>query len=274
MSELETKKHIGKKLAGALAAVLAFGVFAGSSTALSAAAAPAVAFAAPNDKDFDKQWIFKPFEDPYSSQLYPYTHIDKAWALMPASAKKLRVAVLDNGFDIDHPDLAGNINKSLAWNTFYENRDVSLTSGSGHGTHVAGIFGAVANNGIGIAGIANNFAEIVPIKTVHIGSSDAQTGVTLTETAKGINYAVQQGCKVINISNGTYYSDGIRHAEFDRAIANAISKGVVIVAAAGNGNSTDLIFPSDHASVLSVTSATKTGSKAGYSDHNKDKNIA
>jgi uncharacterized repeat protein (TIGR02543 family) len=276
----QLKKYVRNVALVAMAFCVAMGLFSAPIFATSRAASPAglyataraAAFTEPNDPKFSEQWVFKPYT--FMGDAFPYTNIDKAWALMPASAQKLRVAVLDEGFEVDHPDLAANINKNLAWNTHEENNDVSPEQGSrGHGTHVSGIFGAVADNGIGIAGIAKNLAEIVPIKTSYT-HSNGQFGVDLAETAKGINYAVANGCKIINMSNGTYYSTGSRHTALDAAVANAISQGVILVAAAGNNNISDTIFPSDHNDVISVTAATQTSEKASYSDYNAQKNIA
>ena len=150
------------------------------------------------------------------------------------------IAILDTGVDINHPDLADNI-----WTNPNETEDGTDTDRNGfkddlhgwdfinqtnvigdyngHGTHCAGIAGAVGGNKIGIAGV-NPDALIMPVTVMQSnGSGDVATIV------KGIDYAAANGADVISMSIGGYaYSI----AE-EQALAKAYSKAV-IVAAAGN----------------------------------------
>jgi subtilisin family serine protease len=107
---------------------------------------------------------------------------------------------------------------------FYGNNDVMGTDAS-HGTHVAGIIGAVRNNQRGIDGVANN-VEIMPIRAVPDGDEHDK------DIANAIRYAVNNGAWVINMSFGKSFSPEKKWV--DEAVKYAESKGVLLVHAAGN----------------------------------------
>lgn len=101
-----------------------------------------------------------------------------------------------------------------------------------HGTHVAGIAAAATGNGVGIAGVAPD-AKIMPIKVLEKGSG------SFADIASGIRYFADQGAKVVNLSLGALPGaqaltlTGLV-ADVTQAIAHASSKGVAVIAAAGN----------------------------------------
>lgn len=107
---------------------------------------------------------------------------------------------------------------------FYGNNDVMGTDAS-HGTHVAGIIGAVRNNNIGIKGVADHVA-IMPIRAVPDGDEHDK------DIANAIRYAVDNGAWVINMSFGKSFSP--EKSWVDEAVKYASSKGVLLVHAAGN----------------------------------------
>ena len=107
----------------------------------------------------------------------------------------------------------------------YGNNDV--TKRSEHGTHVAGIIGAVRENGIGVNGIADNII-IMPIRNTPMGDEKDK------DVANGIRYAVDNGAKIINMSFGKEHSPNKKIV--DEAILYAKEKGVLLVHAAGNDN--------------------------------------
>jgi subtilisin family serine protease len=109
---------------------------------------------------------------------------------------------------------------------FYGNSDVMGTDAS-HGTHVAGIIGAVRNNGKGINGIAD-FVEILPVRAVPDGDEHDK------DVANAVRYAVDNGALVINMSFGKSFSPEKNWV--DAAMKYAESKGVLLVHAAGNDN--------------------------------------
>lgn len=107
---------------------------------------------------------------------------------------------------------------------FYGNNDVSAPHDD-HGTHVAGIVGAVANNGIGMDGICRN-VELMIVRTVPNGDEFDK------DVANAIRYATDNGASIINMSFGKAYSP--HAAEVHQAIKYAEDKGVLLVHAAGN----------------------------------------
>jgi len=109
---------------------------------------------------------------------------------------------------------------------FYGNNDVMAGMSSAlHGTHVSGIIAAVRNNGKGVDGIADN-VKIMMVRAVPDGDEHDK------DIALAIRYAVDNGAKVINMSFGKYYSP--KKQWVDDAVKYAESKGVLLVAAAGN----------------------------------------
>ncbi|MEX2603804.1 MAG: S8 family serine peptidase [Gracilimonas sp.] len=169
------------------------------------------------------------------------TNIDKVWEDTTGSPDDV-IAILDTGVDMDHPDLINKIwvNEAEAngiegvdddGNGFVDdihgwdfiNHDNDPKDDNSHGTHVAGIAAAEANNGIGIAG-ANWHAKVMPIKVFQSsGFSDAATII------QGINYAAENGVDVLNMSFGSY----LRSFTMEDVLAVAYSN-TVLVAAAGN----------------------------------------
>jgi hypothetical protein len=178
---------------------------------------PAVGAAFPNQEPLAaKQW---------------YLDQDNAWSFWqaPPDLLPVRVAVIDSGIDGSHPDLTGRVvaAKSFVGGSPY-------TDEQGHGTFVAGEIAANPSNMAGIAGLAFN-ARLVVAKVVT-GSGD----VSLPAEVAAIRWAVAQGARVINLSFG-----GVRdpldpkldtYSPLEQsAIQYAYSKGVVVVAAVGNG---------------------------------------
>lgn len=164
------------------------------------------------------------------------SHVDAlgAWKIEKGS-KSVIVAVIDTGLDANHPDLKANVYRNSENHygfDFVANRPDPKDE-HGHGTHVAGIVGAVANPKVGVSGVAQS-VSIMSVKYY----ADSNTGaVNLRNTVKAIEWAVANGAKVINYSGG-----GPEFAEEEYlAMKKAEAKGVLVVAAAGNERSdTDL----------------------------------
>jgi subtilisin family serine protease len=175
----------------------------------------------------------------YSQQWYiPAVKADLVWPQTMGDTTQV-IAILDTGVDWLHPDLKnkiwknpnpyltpgpdGIVNDIRGWD-YINNRNNPMDDNS-HGTHVAGIAAAEANNGIGIAGVCPK-AKIMPIKVFQSsGRGDAST------IAKGINYAATHGATVINMSFGSY----ARSQAMEDVLANAYAT-CALVAAAGNDN--------------------------------------
>ena len=168
-----------------------------------------------------------------------HIHALEAWKL-EKGRKEIIVAVIDTGVDASHPDLKSNIWEGTSdrktstslfggvsgygWN-FVKNNDAPGDD-HGHGTHVAGIIGAVANPEAGVSGVAQR----VSIMAVKYYSESASGATNLSNTVKAIDFAVKNGARIINYSGG-----GPEFSEEEYlAIRRAELAGVLVVAAAGN----------------------------------------
>lgn len=154
-----------------------------------------------------------------------------AWKIEEGN-QNIIVAVIDTGIDPTHRALAKNIwhdsKENLpgvyGWN--FVSDQPNPNDEHGHGTHVAGIIGAIADPETGVSGVAHH-VSIMPVKYY----SDANPGsVNLKNTVKAIEYAVDHGARIINYSGG---GPEFCHDEY-MAIKKAEAKGVLFVAAAGN----------------------------------------
>ncbi len=225
-----------------------------------------------------------------SSQYYLFkSRITDAWA-QASCDYGISVAVLDTGCRMDHEDLAGILDFSNAYDA---HNDSALTSSSasygdpnGHGTHVCGILGAQANNGIGIAGASYN-AKVIPVKVFDDYGKSAST-LTLTRALEYLMKRMDSGdinnLKVINMSLGVYRG-GTQNSGLDLALEKAIDRlreeyGVLCVCAGGNGDDytreprTGVVYPSDYDKCLSVTALQYDGSNFYWSDYNQYKDIS
>ena len=193
-----------------------------------------VAYAEPN-------YIVSPSALPSDYENYSLWGLDKiqvqqVWD-QTTGTDMVRVGVLDTGFEYTHIDLASNIDRSLAYNATTGNdgyaADVSASPGHrdyyGHGTHVAGIIGAIGNNGVGITGI-NWEISIVPMK-IAISNSNPSTNMALVKET--IAYASSIGLPLVNLSYGISYT---------QSLVDAISEypGLVIIAAGNNAQDNDV----------------------------------
>jgi len=162
-------------------------------------------------------------------------NIEKAWTLTQGS-RNVIVAVIDTGIDANHPDLKANLwrapsqNGRLSSGTVYGWDFVTKTANPsdfhGHGTHIAGIIGAIANQKTGTAGV-NQQVQIMPVRYY---SETAPGSVNLANTIKALHYAIDNGARIINYSGG-----GPEYSEEEfQAMKKAEAHGVLIVAAAGN----------------------------------------
>jgi serine protease len=192
----------------------------------------------PNDPDYAKQWNFLNIK------------VESAWDETKGAG--VTVAVIDTGVS-QVPDLRST--KFVPGYDFVNDR-TEATDDNGHGTHVAGTIAQSTNNGYGVAGIAHE-ANIMPLKVLA-----ASGGGTVADIAEAIRFAADHNADVINMSlGGGGDTDLMREA-----IDYAHSKGVVIVAAAGNANSNSASYPARYPKVVAVSALDSTGVKAPYSN--------
>jgi len=159
--------------------------------------------------------------------------IDQQWGLIAIGAPSVwsitrgagvTVAVIDSGSG-PHPDLEVNMDVGRTMFGSIDSAGVVDIDPAGHGSHVAGIIAAVADNGIGGAGVAPQ-SRVMPIRVLDAyGSGDSK------DVSKAVRFAVDNGAKVINLSlGGTSESTSLT-----AAIQYAVDRNVLVVAAAGNG---------------------------------------
>ncbi|HEU5424190.1 MAG TPA: S8 family serine peptidase, partial [Nitrolancea sp.] len=186
---------------------------------------------------------------------------DNHWGLDRIGAAEARqsdtgagvtVAVLDTGVSASHPELAGRV---LPGYDFVDGRP-GAADDAGHGTYVAGIIGA-ATQSDGAGGVAPG-VTILPVKILN------QSGVGSTANfVAGINYAVAQGARVINISAG-----GIDDSQaLEDALRNAEAHGAVVVAATGNDGVDAVSYPAAVTSVLAVSASDQSDTVPGFATY-------
>ena len=147
-----------------------------------------------------------------------------------AGGQNVTVAVIDTGVDVNHSDLAGRI--APASTDIVTNNAANVGDEDGHGTHIAGIIAANAN-GQGTVGVAPR-ASILAIRADDRDPSCGRPlncGFRDSDNAAAINYAIDQGAQIINLSQG---KDSALSQAYTNALNRAANNGVLVVAAAGN----------------------------------------
>jgi subtilisin family serine protease len=170
-----------------------------------------------------------------------------------ANGTSVRIAVLDTGIDVDHTDLAPNLDVASSISCIAE--EPSIQDGQGHGTHVSGI-AAAANQGDGMVGVASE-ASIVSAKVLDSTGygTDAEVICGLDHVA-GL-YAADGIPTVVNFSLGEAHAaeSGCDSSGMHQAICNLTNAGVTVVAAAGNNaaDSTNSFYPAAYPETIAVS---------------------
>ena len=252
---------------------------------------------AEGDEDISAQALGMPNDDyvytrdpnePYNQYWLYTTRITRAWNLVHTD-NTVTVATLDTGVDFDHADLEDNLLMDYAWDAYNSKPlSASVPNGDriGHGTMVAGIISARANNGIGLAGASFN-ATILPVKIFNdTGTPEATTASVLSGYKYVVDLATSKtvpSLRVINASFGsynTYSSSGycLKDEALRKAIVSAKNAGIVTVCSGGNGKDgkprTDNIYPADFDECVAVTALNTDNTNCYWSDYNKKKNIS
>lgn len=192
----------------------------------------------PNDPMYNKQWNLRSI------------NVEAAWN--ETKGDGVTVAVIDTGITVV-PDLKDT--KFVPGYDFVNDRAEAFDD-NGHGTHVAGTVAQSTNNGYGVAGIAYQ-AALMPLKVLS-----AQGGGTVSDIAESIKFAADNGADVINMSLG----GGGESQLMEEAIAYAHSKGVTIIAAAGNSGDNSASYPARYPHVIGVSALGPDGEMAPYSN--------
>jgi subtilisin family serine protease len=225
----------------------------------------------PDDQFYGDQWAL------------PVIRAPEAWSITTGSGNVV-IAVIDSGVDLVHPDLRdklwvntgetpfngkdddgnGKVDDVHGWHFFqawngqtYESRENGhVMDDSGHGTHVAGIAAAKANNRQGIAGIAWN-SPVMAVKVI-----DKTIGLAAySDVAAGIQYAVDNGALILNISLGGAPPSQILCG----AVSGAASRGAIVVAAAGNEDNS-VYYPAACPGALAVGATDRADNSASFSN--------
>jgi hypothetical protein len=192
----------------------------------------------PNDPDFNQQWGLDNTGQPNfvsgGPAGLPGADMDllAAWdpvgdgSFTQTGNGSVTVAILDSGFQTDHPDFmhangGSNFIGGMNFTANPANTDVSPDSGDGHGTEVAGILGAVGNNGAGIAGAIWN-VKMMPLKF----------GFDTASEIAALQYAAANGTQIVNASYGGPLYDPAELAE----LQDLNNRGILVVTSAGNEN--------------------------------------
>jgi thermitase len=206
--------------------------------------------AAPNDTFFGNLWGLGGT---------PGVNVLPAWDRTRGAGQV--VAVVDTGIDLTHPDLAANL---VAGHDFVDN-DNTPDDENLHGTHVAGTIAAIADNGMGVSGVAPQ-AKLMPVRALDEDGQGNSGNI-----ANGILFAANNGATVVNLSLGG--SAGGGDSALSAAIGQAGLRNVVVVSAAGNeGKDNDanpvtpcVLDPPTHNNIC-VASVTPTGARSSFSN--------
>jgi subtilisin family serine protease len=215
----------------------------------------------PNDQFFSNQWALS------NNGTFPYDSakagadikMEQAWGIEEGDSSVV-VAIIDCGAKLDHPEFLGRIwvnygeipgngidddgngyiDDVQGWNFAYNNNNP--TDDYGHGTNVTGIIGANGNNNIGYAGV-DWHCKLMILKAI-----DSTNFGYYSWWAEAINYAVNNGANVINMSlEGTSYSQTLQNA-----VTDAYNSGLTIVACMGNYDTSAPSYPGACINVIAV----------------------
>lgn len=234
----------------------------------------------PNDPLFPIQWAL---HNAGQTGGAPDVDVDapEAWATTRGNGS-LVVAVLDSGLDVTHPDLQPNLWVNTAetpsngqdddwdgfvdnvngWNFYHDSKD--LADYVGHGTHCAGVVGAVGNNAAGVSGIAPS-VKLMPLRVMSSGGE-----VITSDAVAAMNHAVAKRVFLTSNSYGGTMSSKTEKA----AIDSAMGQGILVVCAAGNDYPAKNIdsarlYPAAYASanIISVAATTDMDARAVFSNY-------
>jgi thermitase len=201
----------------------------------------------PNDPEYPQQWNLE------------RVAAAAAWDATTGDPN-LTVAVIDSGADLNHPDLRDR----LVYGWDYVGNDFVPEDENGHGTHVAGIIGAITNNGIGVAGMSWH-GKLLVYKVL-----DSKGDGPYANIASAIVSAQGSGARIINLSlGGTYFSQTLLNA-----VDSAYRTGILLVAATGNDGTNSVRYPAAYSQTVAVGATTAQDQYAPYSNFGPEVDLA
>lgn len=207
------------------------------------------------------------------------TQAQQAWDITTGS-NNIVIGMVDDAVRLDHEDLAANIwintgevvgngidddgngyiDDINGWDAADNDNNPNPPASAdnftfSHGTHCAGIAAAVTDNGIGIASVSFN----VQLMAVKIADDATEQ---LTGAMEGVEYAIASGADVISMSWG----GGAPAATEQAVFTTAHNQGIVLIAAAGNDNTSDLMYPASYQYIISVGASNNSDLRADFSN--------
>jgi len=204
------------------------------------------ASAQPNDPYYGYQWG------------HIVTNLEAAWDIKKGSSSVI-VAVVDSGIIPGHPDLKDNLLQGtdfVGGDSDPTDETTNNNEGS-HGTHVAGIIGAVTDNSQGVSGV-NWYVNILPVRVL-----DKYGYGTIWDIAEGIYYAVNEGADVINLSLGGSSPNNL----LENAVDYAEQNGIITFAASGNDGNYGVLYPAHYDSTVAVGATNIYNQVTSYSNY-------
>lgn len=177
---------------------------------------------------------------------------DLVWSA--TTADRIKVAVIDTGIDLSHPDLKDNIKGGF--NTISPNS--SAFDDHGHGTHVAGII-AASNNSIGVVGVGPQI-DLYSVKVLN-----SQGSGYLSDVIEGLDWSMKNGMQVVNMSFGMSTDSPSLHD----AVSLVNQSGIVQIASAGNNYGGPVSYPAAYPEVISVSATDSDNQIASFSSKGK-----
>lgn len=205
----------------------------------------------PNDPDFPLEWhLFN--TNPPAGTVRADIHAPEAWTLATGHSN-IVVAVLDSGLNTNLAEFAGRTVPGYD----FANNDADPADDHNHGTAVASVVAANANNSNQLAGV-NWGCKLMPVKVLNSGNSGLYSW-----WASAIDWAVSNGCKVINLSAGGSSTSQVLAAAIDRAVA----ADVIFVTITHNDGSSTVRFPGRHAPCITVGATDRDDHRSNFSNY-------
>ncbi len=181
---------------------------------------------------------------------------EKVWGI--TTGDPIKVAIIDTGIDLNHPDLKDNIKEGM--NTI--NPRKTYNDDNGHGTHVAGIVAALDNT-IGVVGVGPKI-DLYIVKSLNAAGSGY-----LSDIIEGLEWAIQKRVQVINMSLGT----PVDVPSFREAVKKVYNAGILQVAAAGNEGGA-VNYPAAYPEVIAVSATDQNDQIASWSSRGPEIDLA
>jgi subtilisin family serine protease len=223
---------------------------------------------ASNDTYFPNQWGLKNTGQSGGTAGIDI-NVEGAWAITTGSSSR-KIAIIDTGVDLNHPDLVNNLLPGFDAFTNSSNGGAPTNTTEGdfpHGTKCAGVVAAQGNNSKGIIGVAYG-CKILPV------TAGASGYINTDAAADGINWAWHHGADVISMSYGDFLTPLTEALALDSAITYGRNgKGCVLVACAHNQGQTNVTYPASSDQVIAVGALSRNGLRLNYSNHGPNLNV-